>query len=72
MGINKVLDRFGVPASDSYGFGDGVNDLEMIKLVGTGVAMGNACDELKAQADEVCPSVVEDGLARYLATVDAR
>ena len=72
VGIQKVLDYFGVPTKDSYGFGDGINDLEMIRLVGTGVAMGNACDELKAQADDVCPSVVEDGLARYLATIGVR
>lgn len=71
VGIQTVLQHFNVPVRDSYGFGDGVNDLEMIRLVGTGVAMGNACDELKAEADEVCSSVIEDGLATYLARIDA-
>lgn len=69
VGIGKVLEHYDVRVEDSIGFGDGINDLEMIQLVGCGVAMGNACDELKAAADVVCGSVVEDGLARFLAHV---
>ncbi len=69
VGIGKVLDHYGVRVEDTYGFGDGINDVEMIRLVGCGVAMGNACDELKAVADEVCGPVTEDGLARFLAGV---
>ena len=69
VGIQKVLDYFGIAMEDSIAFGDGINDLEMIELAGTGVAMGNACDELKAVADAVCGNVDEDGLARYLASV---
>ena len=69
VGIQKVLDHFGVAHCDSLAFGDGINDLEMIGTVGTGVAMGNACEELKAVADVVCGSVAEDGLAHYLASV---
>ncbi len=71
VGMQKVMERFGTPRQECYAFGDGANDLEMIRFAGTGVAMGNACDELKAQADVVCKSVVEDGLAAYLATIDA-
>ncbi len=69
VGIGKVLDHYGVGAEDAFGFGDGINDLEMIRLVGHGVAMGNACDELKAAADVICGSVAEDGLARFLASI---
>lgn len=69
VGIQRVLEHYGIEADQSYGFGDGINDLEMIQIVGTGVAMGNACDELKAAADVVCGAIQEDGLARYLATV---
>lgn len=69
VGINKVLDYYDVRVEDTFGFGDGINDLEMIRLVGCGVAMGNACEELKAAADTVCGSVVDDGLARFLATL---
>ena len=69
VGMRKVMECFGTPRQECYAFGDGANDLEMIRFAGTGVAMGNACDELKEQADVVCQSVVEDGLARYLATI---
>lgn len=69
VGIERVLHHYGVPVENSLGFGDGINDCEMIQLVGHGVAMGNACEELKAVADDICGSVTEDGLARYLATV---
>ena len=65
-GIKVVLDRMGIDADDAYGFGDGTNDIEMIRYCGCGVAMGNAEDEVKAAADIVCPPVWEDGLAQVL------
>ena len=70
VGVELLLSHYGIARSESLGFGDGINDLEMICAVGTGVAMGNACDELKAAADVVCGDVTDDGLARYLATVE--
>ena len=65
-GIEVVLDRLGIDARDAYGFGDGTNDLEMIRFCGCGVAMGNAEEAVKAEADLVCPPVWEDGLAQVL------
>ena len=47
-------------------FGDGNNDIEMLKMVGRGVAMGNTSMELKAAADDVCGDVAEDGIYSYL------
>lgn len=38
------------------------NDIEMLEAVGTGVAMGNAKDEIKAHATCTCRSVEEDGV----------
>ncbi|MBR3316441.1 MAG: HAD family hydrolase [Atopobiaceae bacterium] len=70
VGIGLVLEHYGIAVENSYGFGDGINDLEMIQAVGTGVAMGNACSELKQAADVICGTVKEDGLARYLAMVE--
>ena len=61
-GIKMALEHFGIAVEDSYGFGDGTNDLAMIRACGTGVAMGNACDELKAEADLICGDVEEHGL----------
>ena len=69
VGINKVLDHYGVRVEDTFGFGDGINDLQMIQLVGCGVARGNACDELKAAANVVCGPVTQNGLARFLENI---
>ncbi len=62
-GIVKALEFLKIDLKDSYAFGDGRNDIEMLQTVGTGLAMGNAADEVKKFADYVVPSVHEDGVA---------
>ena len=62
-GIRRMCEALGVPLEDTIGFGDSMNDLEMIQTVGTGVCMANGSPNLKKQSDLVCPSVQEDGLA---------
>jgi hydroxymethylpyrimidine pyrophosphatase-like HAD family hydrolase len=47
-------------------FGDAQNDISMLDFAGCGVAMGNACEELKAMADEITASNNEDGIALTL------
>jgi Cof subfamily protein (haloacid dehalogenase superfamily) len=64
VGITKLLERFGIAPDEAVAFGDGLNDMEMLSLVGMGVAMGNARDELKQVADMVTLSADEDGV-RY-------
>ena len=56
----------GLTKADAYAFGDGTNDLEMIRACGCGVAMGNAEDAVKAEANLVCAPVWEDGVAQAL------
>jgi Cof subfamily protein (haloacid dehalogenase superfamily) len=63
-GILRICDFLQVPVEDTYGFGDSMNDLEMIKTVGTSVCMDNGAEALKEISDLVCPSVEEDGLAQ--------
>ena len=65
-GIELILKHFGASKADSYGFGDSMNDYEMISYVGTGIVVANAVDELKQIADYVAPSVHEDGVAYYI------
>ena len=48
--MRAVLQHFGFTKEEAIAFGDGVNDIEMLEAVGTGVAMGNAKDEIKAHA----------------------
>ena len=64
-GIEKMLEYYHFDKSQAMAFGDGNNDIEMLKSVGHGVAMANASDELKAIADDVCGDVAEDGIYYY-------
>ena len=66
IGMQHVLDYYGVSKEDTYGFGDGTNDIEMIKFAGVGVAMGNAVDSLKEVADIVCEPIQQQGLEKIL------
>ena len=63
--IAKVLEYFRLDAAQAMAFGDSQNDLEMLKAVGVGVAMGNASLQAKAAADQVCGAVSEDGIYHY-------
>jgi hydroxymethylpyrimidine pyrophosphatase-like HAD family hydrolase len=47
-------------------FGDGHNDIAMLRWAALGVAMGGAADDVRAAADEVTGSVAEDGVATVL------
>lgn len=62
-GILTALKHLGIPVEQSYAFGDGKNDIEMLSTVGCGIAMGNASDEVKSYAHQVTDSVLEDGVA---------
>jgi hydroxymethylpyrimidine pyrophosphatase-like HAD family hydrolase len=64
--IAELLKMLDVPKEESIGVGDANNDVHLFKAVGFKVAMGNATDVLKSQADEVCESVDEDGLAKLI------
>jgi hydroxymethylpyrimidine pyrophosphatase-like HAD family hydrolase len=61
-----LTERLGIAPENCIAFGDGHNDLEMIRWAGIGVAMGNGREELKAAADLVCGATWEDGIARCL------
>ena len=63
--VNAVLNYFGFSKEEAIAFGDGQNDIEMLEAVGTGIAMGNAKDEVKKRADITCRSVEEDGVYYY-------
>lgn len=62
-GILKVLDCLNIPLENSYAFGDGKNDIEMLSSVGCGIAMGNADDYVKSYAKKVTDTVQNDGVA---------
>ena len=61
-GIEMICDLLGSSIEDTFAFGDSVNDLGMIRTAGTGVVMGNGQDAVKAEADYVTTSLMEDGI----------
>ncbi|MGL4609082.1 MAG: Cof-type HAD-IIB family hydrolase [Trueperaceae bacterium] len=61
--VAYVAQHFGLTLSDVVAFGDGENDLTMIREAGTGVAMGNAVDSVKAVSKLLTASNDEDGIA---------
>ena len=65
-GIAQFIEEQGLAPSEIMAFGDGENDIEMLKFAGTGVAMGNASDEVKAAADYVTDSVDDNGIENAL------
>ena len=65
-GILAMARHEGFDVSRTIAFGDGGNDTSMILQAGIGVAMGNAIEELKQQADYVTTSVDEDGILNAL------
>lgn len=66
LGIDKMLEHWGISLQDTIAFGDGGNDISMLSHVGMGVAMGNASDEVKSHAKYVTDTVDEHGIEKAL------
>lgn len=62
LAIMKTLEFFGIDKADAIAFGDGENDIDMLELVGLGIAMGNGNEQLKNIADFVTKKSSEDGI----------
>ena len=65
-GIEKILEYFGGSAEDTAAVGDSDNDIEMLKIANTAVAMGNSSKNLIKYADFVTDDVNEDGLSKAI------
>ena len=65
-GIRKMMEIYDLRREEVLAFGDGENDIEMLEFVGTGVAMGNAEDKVKAIADYVTADIDDDGIWKAL------
>lgn len=65
-GLADIASCRGFDISETMAFGDGGNDLSIIRAAGIGVAMGNANPELKEAADYITASVDEDGVSKAL------
>ena len=65
-GILDMARHIGFDPRYTMAFGDGGNDRSMILRAGIGVAMGNALDTLKQEADHITSSVDDDGILNAL------
>ena len=65
-GIDAVIAHFGIKLEETMAFGDGGNDIDMLKHAGIGVAMGNAVENVKEIADYITTSVDDDGITNAL------
>ncbi|MGN1344596.1 MAG: HAD family hydrolase [Traorella sp.] len=65
-GMDYILKHFQHPLEATIALGDSLNDKEMIEHAAIGIAMGNACDELKQIADHITEDINEDGFYNAL------
>ena len=64
--VLKIAKQLNINKSEICAFGDYDNDLSMFNAAGIKVAMQNATEALKAQADYICPNNNQDGVARFI------
>ncbi len=64
--VKFLVDRIGITMDDVMALGDDYNDLDMIKAVGYGIAMGNALEELKQISYDQTLTNKEDGVAHAI------
>ncbi|HDC4302215.1 pyridoxal phosphatase [Enterobacter kobei] len=64
--LAQWVESQGLSMNQVIAFGDNFNDLSMLKSAALGVAMGNAADEIKANADLVIGDNTETGIAEIV------
>lgn len=66
VGAKRVAEFLNIDIDNTYCFGDGINDLEMLQAVGHPVIMANADEKIKQYGFEETYDVLDDGVYRYL------
>ena len=61
-GLAAIAQHLGIPIDACAAFGDGGNDISMIRAAGVGVAMGNAGDDVKQAANFVTTHIDDNGI----------
>lgn len=64
--LDRLLHHIGIDTDECIAFGDGFNDISMIRYAGLGIAMSNAAAPVKQAADYITASNDEDGIALLL------
>ena len=64
--ICQLAESLNIQMSEITAFGDDLNDVEMLMECGYGIAVENAVDEVKKNANFICESNDNDGVAKYI------
>ena len=64
--LQALCDDLGIGTKAAVAFGDGSNDLSMIRTAGIGIAMGNSVPVVLDAADRIAPGNDEDGVGRMI------
>lgn len=67
LALEEICQYFGTGPEECIAFGDSMNDAEILRTAGLGIAMGNSEEQVKRLADRICESCEEDGVAKELA-----
>lgn len=65
-GISQVIQEFNLDISDTYAFGDGENDYEMLSAVGHSIVMGHHSPKLDGIAEYITDTVINEGVTKGL------
>lgn len=65
-GIKRVIKHFNISSDEIMAFGDAENDTEMLEYAAIGVAMGNAMETVKAEADFITDDIDQNGIRNAL------
>lgn len=65
-GMDEIIRYFDIKLEETMSFGDGGNDISMLRHAAIGVAMGQAKEDVKAAADYVTAPIDEDGISKAM------
>ncbi len=66
IAMEAIGKYYSISREDMIAIGDGWNDIDMIRYAGLGVAMGNAPDAIKKEANYIAPTNDENGVAHVI------
>lgn len=66
IALERICAYWNIDPKWSIAFGDSMNDAEMLMAAGIGVAMGNADEQVKELADQVCESCMDNGVSKTM------
>ncbi|MGY8762926.1 MAG: HAD family hydrolase, partial [Nitrospinaceae bacterium] len=67
--LKRMTEHLGIPISKTVVFGDYMNDLDMFKVAGHSIAVENALPEVKAAAQQIILSNINQGVIIYLESI---